>query len=164
MPETIKCSKCGQTLGVTQFYRQPGSRSGYQSKCKTCHKRDVRENRLAKIDYYKDFDRSRSMLPHRVKAREEYAKSERGRLAGNRAKIAFSNRFPFKKKASEIVGNAVRDGKIKKMPCEVCGKEEAQAHHDDYTKPLDVRWLCTTHHAHWHKNNKPICPSTETRE
>ena len=45
-----------------------------------------------------------------------------------------------------------------RQPCEVCGNAKAQAHHDDYGKPLDVRWLCTTHHAEWHRHNTPKCP------
>ena len=36
------------------------------------------------------------------------------------------------------------------QPCEVCG-ESAQRHHDDYSKPLEVRWLCTRHHGEVHR-------------
>lgn len=44
----------------------------------------------------------------------------------------------------------VRRGKIKRGPCEVCGAEKAHAHHDDYGKPLAVRWLCPFHHRQHH--------------
>jgi hypothetical protein len=37
------------------------------------------------------------------------------------------------------------------QPCEVCGAESAHRHHDDYDKPLDVRWLCREHHAELHR-------------
>ena len=67
-------------------------------------------------------------------------------------------RNPIKHAAHNAVSNAVRDGKLLRQPCEVCGSQSAQAHHDDYSKPLDVRWLCTTHHAEWHKHNTPLCP------
>jgi hypothetical protein len=39
---------------------------------------------------------------------------------------------------------------LKRMPCEVCGAQKVEAHHDDYSKPLDVRWLCKKHHAEHH--------------
>lgn len=54
---------------------------------------------------------------------------------------------PLKYKARTAVGNAVRDGRLIKGPCEVCGTtKRVQAHHHDYSKPLDVRWLCFQHH------------------
>lgn len=52
--------------------------------------------------------------------------------------------------------NAIARGVIAKQACEICGAEEAEAHHNDYNKPLEVRWLCKRHHAEWHRNNKPI--------
>lgn len=52
--------------------------------------------------------------------------------------------------------SAVARGEIKKEPCEICGKGDAVAHHDDYNYPLKVRWLCHKHHAEWHRFNKPI--------
>lgn len=53
-------------------------------------------------------------------------------------------------KAREITNHAIRDGKLRRQPCEQCG-EMAEAHHDDYTKPLAVRWLCRTHHRAEHR-------------
>lgn len=47
----------------------------------------------------------------------------------------------------------IRRGAIKKQPCEVCGNEKAQAHHDDYDKPIEVRWLCVRHHIEHHEND-----------
>jgi hypothetical protein len=45
---------------------------------------------------------------------------------------------------------AVRRGKMERLPCEVCGAIKVDAHHDDYSKPLDVRWLCRVHHNEHH--------------
>ena len=41
-------------------------------------------------------------------------------------------------------------GVLIKKPCEKCGDPKAQGHHDDYSKPLDVRWLCAFHHREHH--------------
>ena len=57
-------------------------------------------------------------------------------------------------RARQTVRNAIRKGELKKQPCIVCGAE-AEAHHPDYTKPLDVDWLCRKHHALWHLHYKP---------
>lgn len=57
---------------------------------------------------------------------------------------------PEKLRAHRAVANAVRHGKLIRLPCEVCGEIRSQAHHDDYAKPLEVRWLCSTHHAEVH--------------
>jgi ribosomal protein S27AE len=42
-------------------------------------------------------------------------------------------------------------GRLIRQPCEVCGEKKVEAHHDDYDKPLDVRWLCPAHHAETHR-------------
>lgn len=41
------------------------------------------------------------------------------------------------------------------QPCESCGRKPAFKHHDDYGKPENVRWLCRSHHAIWHRDNTP---------
>lgn len=58
---------------------------------------------------------------------------------------------PEKVKARGAVKHALMRGVLVRRPCEVCGAAEVQAHHDDYGKPLDVRWLCTTHHGELHR-------------
>ena len=64
-----------------------------------------------------------------------------------------------KYKAQTAIQNAIKSGKLVRKPCEVCGDEKSEAHHDDYYKPIDVRWLCRTHHRQYHeklwkKNNE----------
>ena len=43
-----------------------------------------------------------------------------------------------------------RLGKLKQKPCEICGINDVVMHHDDYSKPLEVRWLCIKHHRSIH--------------
>lgn len=46
---------------------------------------------------------------------------------------------------------AVASGRIVRQPCEKCGSELAHGHHEDYSKPLDVRWLCVKCHGKEHR-------------
>lgn len=59
-------------------------------------------------------------------------------------------------KARSILCNAVRDEKIKRLSCAVCGKNNAEAHHDNYDNPLQVRWLCRKHHQQLHKSIRSL--------
>ena len=43
--------------------------------------------------------------------------------------------------------------KLQRQPCEICQNPKSQAHHHDYTKPLEVTWLCQTHHSLAHREH-----------
>jgi hypothetical protein len=152
------CRTCNAEKSLMEFYCQTNG-SLYRD-CKDCWKAYVRANRLARVEQYQEYERGRANLPHRVEARKEYAQSPEGRASVSRAKRRFIERNPAKRAAHVLVGNALRDGRLTRQPCECCGAW-AQAHHDDYGKPLDVRWLCPKHHAEWHKHNTPKCPDQE---
>lgn len=145
------CTKCGAEKDDSEFYAR-------QRACKECVKAQVRKNRADNIERYREFDRQRANLPHRVQARKDYAETEQGKEAFVRANAAYRKRYPMKYAAHKIVGNALRDAKLFKAEgCEICGGvKKLEAHHDDYTKPLDVRWLCEDHHKEWHRENEPI--------
>jgi hypothetical protein len=72
---------------------------------------------------------------------------------------------PARKKANarSYLHVYVKRGKIIKAPCEICGSERSEAHHIDYTKPLEVHWLCRDHHLELHQamksNQKKQLPS-----
>lgn len=55
-----------------------------------------------------------------------------------------------KNRARSAVSGAVRNGTLVRQPCEVCGAEKTDAHHDNYDEPLGVRWLCRKHHRAVH--------------
>ena len=57
-------------------------------------------------------------------------------------------------KARELYRYALRSGKITRKPCSVCGSENTEGHHTDYSKPLEVIWLCRTHHLEEHAKLK----------
>lgn len=50
---------------------------------------------------------------------------------------------------------AIASGRLLRQPCEVCGIAKVDAHHDDYSEPLNVRWLCRKHHLEHHAKVTP---------
>ena len=77
----------------------------------------------------------------------------KGGISGNSIKYTrrFRKKWPEKYKAHGIVSRAIKSGKLEKHPCEVCETmENLEAHHEDYSKPLNVRWLCKKHHIELH--------------
>ena len=65
-----------------------------------------------------------------------------------------SQRYPDHLEAREQTKYAIKAGRLVRQPCEICGSEHVQAHHDDYSQPLKVRWLCTRHHADYHRGKR----------
>jgi len=145
-----ECFKCHKIKDLSEFYRHPQMADGHVNKCKECNKRDVSENYNKNRDYYVGYDKSRLHDPKRVAARKEYAYSEHGRMVGAKCKKDWRCANHDKYFAHCVVNNAVRDRKLFKKPCEICGAIKTEAHHPDYTKPLDVQWLCRKHHLEIH--------------
>lgn len=84
------------------------------------------------------------------KYRAEYLPKEEQHAYGKGLSIEERIR---RRKSREIFNHYVRDKHIEKQPCEICGNKKAEAHHDDYSKPIEVRWLCFKCHRKWHKEH-----------
>src|SRR4051794_38080208 len=61
-----------------------------------------------------------------------------------------TNAHRVRNRAKMAVKRALATGELERLPCDRCGATPADAHHPDYTKPLDVRWLCRDHHTELH--------------
>lgn len=66
------------------------------------------------------------------------------------AKYRNDPRLKPKQHARGLLNKAILAGKIFRKPCQECGETKVDGHHPDYTKPLDVIWLCRPHHAELH--------------
>ena len=111
---------------------------GHLSQCKSCVKARVRRHRTDNIERIREYDRGRSNLPHRVALRREIFE-------------AYKENQPERRAAHTAVGNALRCGRLSKHPCTFCGAtDNIEAHHHDYSLPLDVTWLCTPCHRKFH--------------
>ena len=121
------CAACGLSEPHVTFY-PAGAR------CRKCTCEFVNANRRSKRLQYSQYEQRRSKTPER---RKQMLEAQRRRRATH----------PDKNRARHAVGRAVRSGLLVRGPCEVCGTTaNVQAHHDDYSKPLEVRWMCFKHH------------------
>jgi hypothetical protein len=66
-----------------------------------------------------------------------------------------------KVRARKALNHAVAAGKIIPQPCEKCSAPKAQGHHDDYSKPLEVRWWCARCHSQHHNQKHPTTKACE---
>jgi hypothetical protein len=90
--------------------------------------------------------------PEIVSARvKEYHSTPEGKLAVKKSRSKQIEKFPEKIAARSAVARAVQSGKLTRKPCERCGRSKRiQAHHEDYSKPLEVIWLCISCHTKEH--------------
>ena len=132
-----KCFKCGEVKPLSAFYKHAKMSDGHVNKCKECNKIDVSKNRAKNIEHYREYDRRRGSRQNADYFRE-YRKT-----------------YPNKYKAQTMVSNALRDGRMKKETnCSQCNSDfHVHAHHDDYSFPLTIRWLCAACHSQWHRDN-----------
>jgi len=129
------CFKCGEIKDLNMFYKHSMMADGYLNKCKECAKKDVKGNRKEKVDYYREYDRGRGCRQDKA-YRDEYR-----------------SKYPKKWAALKAVAWAIRKKILVAQPCEVCGEKKTHGHHPDYSKQLDVMWLCAEHHKAWHLEN-----------
>ena len=132
-----KCFKCEIEKPYSEFYRHAQMGDGHLGKCKECTKADVGENYAMRREQYVEYERKRNLDPERRAKKKIYDDRHRAK-------------HPERAEARSSVHKATKLGKLQKKPCEVCGDTETQAHHTDYSKPLDVQWLCWTHHMEAH--------------
>lgn len=69
---------------------------------------------------------------------------------GGLAKKSIDQPDELKDRARTLMSRAIDRGELVREPCAVCGEARTHGHHHDYTKPLDVTWLCERHHEEEH--------------
>lgn len=114
------CGRCDRTLPGSFFHLCRAKPDGLAAFCREC-------TRVYFKGYYEKNKRH-------GKQRREWWRDHNG-----------------KKRACHLaVFNAIKSGKLKPRSCEKCAGGPPDAHHDDYSKPLEVRWLCRGCHTQHH--------------
>ena len=122
------CRTCAAYKPAADFY------ASQPAKCKPCVRARVTAHREANIEKIREYDRQRGFH-----GRPGYA-------------AEYKAKHPERRQVHILLGNAVRSGRI--LPWPVCAVPECsdkpEAHHPDYSAPLDVVWLCPAHHKQTH--------------
>ena len=176
---TKRCRVCGETKPLDRYARDAKKAGGIRSLCKDCDNASRRKRRRdnikeererARIRYAENIDENRikraecyyKNRDERIRQAVEWSKNNRDKRRKYSKKEYYAD--PIKTKARRDSSNAIRDKRLIPGPCEVCGSLKVEGHHDDYNKPLDIRWLCKGHHQEVHRKHKGLfdryCGST----
>ena len=139
MMNTKKCRVCGEIKPIDQFYKHPSTSDKRDTRCKCCTNKSWCGPSNGKYIYrYRPY--SSMTVEQRIRKRKSLRAWE---LKNN-----------HKKRAHWAIKDAISRGKLERKPCEVCGSEHSEAHHRDYSRPLDVAWLCHKHHMEEHARQR----------
>ena len=133
---TKLCGRCKQEKPTTEFYKS--KRDGFSSQCKTCKGEEARIY-SAESGYFRRYWKEYEQRPEVKKRRLEQKKQYRKRTD-----------VRIKNMARWYTNHEIRAGRINREPCAVCGKEQGEAHHEDYKQPLLIVWLCADCHRQIH--------------
>lgn len=181
---TKQCTGCQAVKPLSEFARKKNLRDGRDTRCKSCRLAYMREYYTRRFgrtrpqvpEGHKYCPRCKRVLPLHAFAgnarrhdgkqtycRECWSSMQRGRYAGRSTearaaeidrKVLAHRREPLKHRARLYVSLALYFGDLRRGPCEVCGVKTVQGHHNDYHRPLAVRWLCKRHHDALHESER----------
>ena len=156
------CLGCGLTDPPSGFRMRrvrSGARTWYNypaSRCRACEKIQAEEHRrLIRDGLVRVIKRSglTGLDPEEWRAYWRIYGKKAYKLHRDEYRLYHSNfrkTHPVEVVAYRLVHKALRSGALIPKSCELCGSKRAYAHHDDYAKPLEVRWLCQSCHRTWH--------------
>lgn len=128
-------------------------------KCSTCKIEKEREN------FFKNKSRNNnvSAMCKRCAAERDSQKYQNRKHYFSAYQKQYSQKFPEKRLAHILVNKALSSGELIKQKCIKCGNPDTEGHHEDYSKPLEVIWLCNKHHQRLHQmlRSKPASQDKE---
>lgn len=142
------CKGCGVAKPLAEFVLEKRNRDGYAGKCRACAY-------LAR--------KAPHVWPNELARHRRLSATETGKLRERRHAARHTAKRPEQGRAKRLVRSAIESGALQRPTvCEQCGKRQPpsggrakiHAHHADYSKPLDVRWLCINCHAAEHRARK----------
>ncbi len=134
-----KCTKCHQLKPKEDFYKQKYGKDFLRASCKLCCNAD------SKLWFDNNF------IKDGEKGKEWYKDNKNKRIKSINKWIKNN---AHKRQAQEQVHRSIASGKLIRKPCAVCNNTKTDAHHPDYSKPLEVIFLCRKHHIEIHRKER----------
>lgn len=141
---TTTCPECGLEREVWD--------DATPRRCRPCYWKSMVKPEEHKARKRRENDRRYYWRDPQQKVEEanlDFVLNKEARLAAQRERY---RRDPQKFLARALVARAVQKGELAKEPCP-CGEAKAEAHHDNYNEPLQVRWLCSRCHGREHRKD-----------
>jgi len=134
------CRGCLRLLPLSDFYTHKGMADGYLNYCKKCVKSRVAKHRQDNCEKIQAYEKWRYRA--NPKRQQQFLSLP-------------AKRTPEQKRAHNAVRYAIKNGSLVRPGCcSKCGKKcKPEGHHDDYSKYLEVRWLCRSCHCLLHANS-----------
>ena len=151
-----ECRRCNIIKPISSFYIHKQMGDGHLNVCKDCVKKRVSTHRVNNLESIREYDRERGQqLERKAKNKQRYRKrisTEEGRRLEWEKQRAASRKHRPKKLVRAITRRAILAGILIPKPCERCeNSNDIEAHHEDYSRPLDVIWLCKACHGERHR-------------
>jgi len=142
------CKKCGIVKEDEDFYKSKSIKSGFRTPCKECTQKKNKEwakNNYGRIrEYVKEYTSKDGWRDKSNSYNREYHQKNKNKCCKYKRELYHKN--IEHNKVRGIFHNEVKSGRIKRQPCVHCGSLKSQGHHPDYSKPLEVIWVCSAHH------------------
>lgn len=153
------CRACARVLPLSSFRVEAKGILGRQARCKECHAARDRELYAANLERNRQRNRAWEDL-NREKLREKYRAYAKANPDKIRAKHASRGPEPARLRVRSAVQRAIGRGELNRPEtCEHCGKRGFNyGHHPDYSRPLDVVWLCAPCHRMEHLRLEGVRP------
>lgn len=136
----MKKKKCKQGHELTKentYVRKEGYHQCKKCRCLSVKNYYLKNPDKHKGEYYREYNRNYNLSGKSLISSQKWIKNN-----------------PEKYKAHNLMSSATRNKSLIRLPCEICKDVKADGHHPDYTKPLEVIWLCRLHHKEQHAKEK----------
>jgi hypothetical protein len=145
------CSKCEQWTPISEFYKNKNNKDAYDGCCKLCttvtnNKWNENNPEKYKAVRKKWYENNREKINATKRKNYQNNIKKRNAIARN-----WRKNNSQKYNSHKTLNCTISRGELERDPCEVCGTtKNIQGHHEDYSKPLEVNWLCASHHKKYH--------------